>query len=229
LPVPNMLPEGAREALGGPAARWQTAQRRPRGAPASLARKVNGKLGEKSVHNLKGVLSSVFALAVFEGVMDRNPCAQIPRGKLPRIGKQKRPLYDRDEAWALMTDPRVPPDRRVFHTVQGLTGLRVGEVAGLRWRDYDASAKPLGALHVHCQYDGQPLKTASGADTKARMVPVHPELAKVLSKRRSQGFSSVYGRLPTEEDFIVDTANDQWFRSQTPCCGRYPKLVARDR
>jgi hypothetical protein len=36
---------------------------------------VNGKLGEKSVHNLKGVLSSVFALAVFEWVMDRNPCA----------------------------------------------------------------------------------------------------------------------------------------------------------
>ena len=171
--------------------------------PDERARKVSGKLSEKSVHNLKGILSSVFALAVFEGVMDRNPCAQIPRGKLPRIGKQKRPLYDRDEAWALMTDPRVPPDRRVFHAVQGLTGLRVGEVAGLRWQDYDAGAKPLGALHVHCQYDGQPLKTASGADSKARMVPVHPELAKVLSKWRSQGFSAVYGRLPTEEDFIV--------------------------
>ena len=76
-------------------------------------------------------------------------------------------------------------------------------MAGLRWQDYDAGAKPLGALHVHCQYDGQPLKTASGADSKARMVPVHPELAKVLSKWRSQGFSAVYGRLPTEEDFIV--------------------------
>ncbi|MGB8332068.1 MAG: tyrosine-type recombinase/integrase [Polyangiales bacterium] len=171
--------------------------------PDEQARKVNGKLGEKSVHNLKGVLSSVFALAVFEGVMDRNPCAQIPRGKLPRLGKQKRPLYDRDEAWALMTDRRVPPDRRVFHTLQGLTGLRVGEVAGLRWRDYDAGTNPLGALHVHCQYDDQPLKTASGADTKARMVPVHPELAEVLSNWRSQGFSSVYGRPPTEDDFIV--------------------------
>ncbi len=127
--------------------------------PDEKARKATRKLGEKSVHNLKGVLSSVFSLAVFEGLIDRNPCAQIPRGKLPRIGKQKRPLYDRDEAWALMTDPRVPPDRRVFHTIQGLTGLRVGEVAGLRWRDYDAAAKPLGALHVHCQYDDQPLKT----------------------------------------------------------------------
>ena len=47
----------------------------------------------------------MFSLAVFEGVMDRNPCAQIPRGKLPKIGKQKRPLYNREEARALMTDP----------------------------------------------------------------------------------------------------------------------------
>ena len=171
--------------------------------PDEQRRKGKGKLGEKSVHNLKGVLSSVFSLAVFEGVTDRNPCAQIPRGKLPKIGKQKRPLYNREEACALMTDPRIPPDRRVFHTLQGLTGLRVGEVAGLRWRDYDPRTRPLGALHVHCQYDGQPLKTASGADTKARMVPVHPELARVLSEWRSHGFAAVYGRQPTEEDCII--------------------------
>ena len=171
--------------------------------PDEQRRRANGKLGEKSVHNLKGVLSSVFSLAVFEGVADRNPCAQIPRGKLPKIGKQKRPLYNREEARALMTDARIPSDRRMFHTLQGLTGLRVGEVAGLRWGDYDRRTTPLGALHVHCQYDGQPLKTASGADTKARMVPVHPELARLLSEWRSRGFAAVYGRLPTEEDFII--------------------------
>jgi len=102
-----------------------------------------------------------------------------------------------------MTDPRIRLDRRVFHTLQGLTGTRVGEVACIRWRDYDCRAKPLGALHVHCQYDGQPLKTASGADTKARIVPVYPELARVLSEWRSRGFRSVYGRRPSEEDFIV--------------------------
>ena len=171
--------------------------------PDEQRRKGKGKLGEKSVHNLKGVLSSVFSLAVFEGVTDRNPCTQIPRGKLPKIGKQKRPLYNREEACALMTDPRIPPERRVFHTLQGLTGLRVGEVAGLRWHDYDPQTRPLGALHVHCQYDGQPLKTASGADTKARMVPVHSELARMLSEWRSHGFAAVYGRQPTVEDHII--------------------------
>ena len=57
--------------------------------PDEQRRRANGKLGEKSVHNLKGVLSSVFSLAVFEGVADRNPCTQIPRGKLPKIGKAK--------------------------------------------------------------------------------------------------------------------------------------------
>ena len=183
--------------------------------PDEQARKANHKLGEKSVHNLKGVLSSVLSLAVFEGLIDRNPCAQIPRGKLPRIGKQKRPLYDRDEALTLMTDPRVPLDRRQFHTIQGLTGLRVGEVAGLRWRDYDGAAKPVGALHVRCQYEDQPLKTASGADIKARVVPAHPELAKVLSRGRLQGFTSFDGRLPTEDDFIVSDRRNMRTRNHS--------------
>jgi len=133
---------------------------------------------------------------------------------LPTIGKQKRPLYNRGEARALMTDPRIRLDRRVFHTLQGLTGTRVGEVACIRWRDYDCRAKPLGALHVHCQYDGQPLKTASGADTKARIVPVYPELARVLSEWRSRGFRSVYGRRPSEEDFIVPDPRNM--RARTP-------------
>jgi integrase len=113
-----------------------------------------------------------------------------------------------------MTDPRIRLDRRVFHTLQGLTGTRVGEVACIRWRDYDCRAKPLGALHVHCQYDGQPLKTASGADTKARIVPVYPELARVLSEWRSRGFRSVYGRRPSEEDFIVPDPRNM--RARTP-------------
>jgi len=37
--------------------------------------------------------------------MSADAAPQIPRGKLPKIGKQKRPLYNREEARALMTDP----------------------------------------------------------------------------------------------------------------------------
>ena len=36
-----------------------------------------------------------------------------------------------------MTDPRIPADRRILHTLQALTGMRIGEACGRRWRDYD--------------------------------------------------------------------------------------------
>jgi hypothetical protein len=35
-----------------------------------------------------------------------------------------------------------------MYGLQGVAGLRHGEAAGLRWRNYDAAAKPLGQLIV---------------------------------------------------------------------------------
>ncbi|UCF47194.1 MAG: hypothetical protein JSU89_08420 [Myxococcales bacterium] len=68
------------------------------------------------------------------------------------------------------------------HSLAGLVGLRSGEVAGLRWKDYDRAAPVLGSLFVHCQYDDRRLKTAPGDDGKERMVPVHPVLAAMLAQ-----------------------------------------------
>ena len=75
------------------------------------------------------------------------------------LGKRIGVPYRHHEAVALMTDARIPADRRVLHTLQALTGMRIGEACGRRWRDYDRETPRLGAMHVWSQYDDQPLKT----------------------------------------------------------------------
>jgi hypothetical protein len=102
-----------------------------------------------------------------------------------------------------MTDPRIPPDRRVLHALQALTGMRIGEACGRRWRDYDGETPRLGAMHVWSQYDDQPLKTGRAVHEKERFVPVHPALARVLAEWRLSGFAELYGRPPNDDDFIV--------------------------
>lgn len=160
--------------------------------------KVTG-LSAASVHNLRGTLSAIYEFGRFQEVVDDNPCSRIPKGKLPSKRKQKRPCYSDVHAFRLMSDDAVPHPWRVFYALAGLAGMRSGEVAGLRWGDYDAMA---GSFFVHCQYQDRPLKTAKGDDTKERTVPAHVELARILAAWRL-AWAQHYGRFPTDSDFIV--------------------------
>ena len=164
-------------------------------------------LSAASVHNLRGTLSAIYEDGRFRELCDENPCARL-KGKLPSKRKQHRPCYSVEEAVQLFTDERIPEAWRVFYALAGLAGLRMGEVAGLTWKDYDRNAPVLGSLSVHCQYDDRRLKTATGDDDKERTVPVHPVLASVLAQWKLSGFAHVYGRPPTADDRIVPDARN---------------------
>ena len=93
--------------------------------------------------------------------------------------------------------------------------MRIGETCGRRWRDWVPNVEALGSLRVHTQYNDQPLKTAKSGDAKERMVPVHPELEKVLWCWQGQGFEAVYGRPPGLDDFIVPDPRTMAARTQS--------------
>jgi integrase len=159
-------------------------------------------LGAKTVSNLRVTLSSVYSRAVFEQLVDSNPCKQIPRGELPGLGDYSPPKYEPTEVMALTTDPRIRLDRRVLYSLAFYLIERIGEACGCRFSDWDRSTKPLGTMTIDHQYDDQPLKSATGDHRAVRRVPVHPELARTLAHWKLSGFSEVYGRPPREDDFI---------------------------
>ena len=174
-----------------------------------------GEISPKSVRNCIGIVSSIFRLAVLEGAVEVNPVSQTPSRRAPIDGRGRRSDLHSDEALALLTDPRIGWDRRVLYALQFFTGMRIGETCGRRWRDWSPDAKPLGSLRVHTQYDDQPLKTAKSGDSKERMVPVHPELEKVLWCWQGEGFEAVYGRPPGPDDFIVPDPRNMAARTQS--------------
>ena len=180
-------------------------QKRPDGSP---------RHADGSIVNILGVCSSVFELAILEGAIGHNPVKHIPSRKRPKKRGKGGVPYRLHEAVALMTDARIPADRKMLNTLQALTGMRIGEACGRRWRDYDRETPGLGALHVWSQYDDQPLKTGRAAHEKERFVPVHPVLAKALAEWRLGGFAEVYGRPPSGDDFIVPDPATMGARTQ---------------
>ncbi len=171
----------------------------------SAAPKAKGeKLAQRTVRHLYALVRRLFKSAVIDEHIAASP-VMVEKRTLPK-NVDKDPawrataIFTREELVALISDARVAQHRRVFYALEGLAGMRHGEVAGLRWCDLDEDCGPLGKLVVCRSYRRDGTKTQV-----TREVPVHPTLAIVLDRWRERGWRQKYGRAPKSEDLIVPT------------------------
>ena len=159
-----------------------------------------GKLAPRSIRHVYATLATLYRTAMADELVSSTPCV-LPRGiLLKKVDKdpawRAQAIYTREEIEQLISDQRIPEDRRVLYALKALAGLRHGEAAGLYWRQYDTKREPLGGLSLE--------KTKTGVP---REVPVHPTLARILAEWKLAGWERTFGRMPTSQDFLVPTRN----------------------
>jgi integrase len=165
-----------------------------------------GELAPRTILNVYGLVHTMFRDALVDELIEDNPC-MLHRGELPEK-TDKDPewrasaTYTAREVEQLISDARIPVERRVQYALKAIAGLRHGEVAGLRWRHYDPTLEPLGRLVIATSYDTGRTKTEV-----TRRVPVHLTLAKILAAWKLSHWERIYGRAPTPDDLIVPTRN----------------------
>lgn len=103
--------------------------------------------------------------------------------------------YTKTEVVQLITDDRIPQIRRVQYALKALAGLRHGEVAGLRWRNW-IDDEPMSALQVARSYQKRRTKTEV-----TRRVPVVPALEEILDGWQGASLDAT----PEADDLIVST------------------------
>lgn len=164
-------------------------------------------LAPRTVRHCYAILHRLLHDAVVDELIDANPCV-LKRGELP--GKVDRDptwrmnaIFTREEVEQVISDERVPADRRIAYALLLLGGLRFGEVAALRWRFYDPTIEPLGRLVVAFSYDTKRRREKGTKADRPRQVPVHATLAKVLAAWKLAGWSQVIGRAPEPDDLII--------------------------
>ena len=170
---------------------------------ADLVTMLEGTMAPKSVRNVHGVLSGLLSRARFEELVVDNAAKGLPRGALPKARRVRAvSAWTRAELERWITPaPDVPEEFTVAYAVAAFTGARVGEVAGLRWRDLDTEARPLWRWSLRTQYDGAPLKTDNPRD-----IPIHPELQRILAAWKLEGWPRLMCRHARPEDFVVPRA-----------------------
>jgi hypothetical protein len=113
-----------------------------------LAMRKDGALAPRSIRNVYGVLATMFRTAVADELIVATPCV-LSRGILPKkVDKdpawRATAIFTRPEVEQLISDVRIPEDRRVLYALKGIAGLahrrRDSAVASVR-RDPGAAGR----------------------------------------------------------------------------------------
>lgn len=171
----------------------------------TMARK---KLASNTVLSVYSLMNRAFRAAVNEEVISINPCAGLERGELPRLadkdpGFRKGAVFTLRELELLVSDQRVPLDRRLAYAIAFLGGLREGEVSALTWEDYDATLQPLGRLYVSKSYTRKNKRVKGTKTGVPREVPVHGVTAALLAEWQLSGWEAQFDRRQQPTDLLV--------------------------
>ena len=132
---------------------------------------------------IRAVLSAVFAHATREGILDgANPMHPV---KVPgRPSHFKGPVYSIDEIENILIQLMTEPLARTVVAVAAFSGLRLSELRGLRWADFDGDnihvKRTVWRTHIG------PTKTVEAEAS----VPVLPILKSILKEHRTTVKSS---------------------------------------
>ena len=100
----------------------------------------NGGLSKQSVLHMHRVLKRALSQAVKWGLLSRNPCDAVDN--IPKPGKKERLTFTTEETLSLLE--QLEGNRLQLPVLLAVTtGMRRGEVLGLRWKDIDLDKKRL--------------------------------------------------------------------------------------
>jgi integrase len=133
-----------------------------------------GRLSRRSLQKLVVLLNGIFRRARRVWRLPTNPVADVERLTVPK--RAAIDFYSPEEVHALMRGAASEQDGALFLTA-ALTGLRMGELLALRWRDVDFSAQ---TVRVAASYTAGTLGTPKSG--VGRAVPMVDEVAQALAR-----------------------------------------------
>jgi integrase len=131
------------------------------------------------------------ALVVLHGIFNRarkryglptNPVADVEKPRQRPSGDID--VFSPEEVWALVRAAESEQDGAIYLTA-AFTGLRMGELVALRWRDVDFAGS---LIRVRASYSVGVLSTPKSG--KVRAVPLAPDVARALARLADRGFSA---------------------------------------
>lgn len=131
-------------------------------------------LSDRTINKYLTVLHGVFVWAQRRYKLPANPVVNVERR--PHAKRGNIEVFSREEILALVRAAESEQDGTIYLTA-GFTGLRLGELLALRWRDVDFANS---AIHVRQNFTNGRVDTPKSG--QERVVPMADEVGEALEK-----------------------------------------------
>lgn len=175
-------------------------------------------LSESSVHHVHVALSAAMTYAVESGALRTSPVAALPRSARPKVNSSQRPemtVWSAEECRGFLAsaiDDRLAP---VFDLALN-TGMRRGELVGLRWADVDLDGSMI-AVRRNRVVVGYAAEEGTPKGNRARTIDIDTGTVAVLKAHRKRQLEErlAVGGAWTETGLVFTRENGTALHPQT--------------
>lgn len=176
-----------------------------------------GQLSDETIRYCFRVLSSMLKDAVQWQVIPSSPCERV---KPPRVAKHKAKVFNEEEVKKLLNCLLSEPLKyQAIIIVAITTGMRLGELMGLKWTDIDFSINVLTVNRTNQVIKGKGIisKTPKN-DSSARSLALPKRTVEILKlyKKEQNEQRLLLGELWKDDNWIFTTWNGTAMYPTTP-------------
>lgn len=171
-----------------------------------LIRELNEKgLTDSTVKRIYSVLNNSLNMAVKLDLISKNAATVVDK---PKVAKKEMSVWSREELLHFLHVAERQTRYFIAFHIAAFTGMRQGEILGLRWADVDLERGIVSVVQT-MSHDGKELKIGAKSTSGNRTISIPIETVVLLRKHRKLQFEEKMkteaGKIFNAEDLVICT------------------------
>ena len=139
-------------------------------------------LSAKTVRNINQVISSAMDFAVAQKIIPENPCKAVA---LPKVEHKEMKTIPAEQLQAFLQESKATGVYEMYY-IELATGLRRGELLGLKWTDIDWKNGIIKVRRQVARVDGQIVEAPLKTKNSYRTVTISQQAIEVLKQQKEK-------------------------------------------
>ncbi len=139
-------------------------------------------LSAKTVRNINQVISSAMDFAIAQKIISENPCKAVA---LPKLEHKEMQTIPAEQLQAFLTEAKATGVYEMYY-IELATGLRRGELLGLKWEDIDMKQGIIRVRRQVARIDGKIVEAPLKTKNSYRTVTISPQAIEVLKQQKAK-------------------------------------------
>ncbi len=150
-------------------------------------------LSAKTVRNINQVISSAMDFAIAQKIIAGNPCKAVA---LPKIEHKEMQTIPAERLQAFLTEAKATGVYEMYY-IELATGLRRGELLGLKWEDIDMKQGIIRVRRQIARINGKIVEAPLKTKNSYRTVTISPQAIEVLNQQK----------VKTNDEYVFPSSN----------------------